>query len=269
LPGNQLSFFKSDTRNGILAFVDDQVHEIVIIVGDMAGNTCSLRFWVKPHKPDGFVQVPVIPDADSTVAFRYNRNNKFETDGLKVDFPVGSLYEDMIFRYSKSPRTKGLYSDIHFLHDAEVPIHSRIKVSVMAVGLPEKLRDKALISRVSKSGKRSNAGGSYGNGYVTTTTNVFGGYAIVVDTVPPVIRPSSENKKSRTGLRFTVSDNFSGISSYSGEVNGQWALVEWDAKNRLMSYRFDQMAQTGKNTFTLFLEDDKGNRTSYSTTFTR
>jgi hypothetical protein len=139
----------------------------------------------------------------------------------------------------------------------------------MAVGLPEKLRDKALISRVSKSGKRSNAGGSYGNGYVTTTTNVFGGYAIVVDTVPPVIRPSSENKKSRTGLRFTVSDNFSGISSYSGEVNGQWALVEWDAKNRLMSYRFDQMAQTGKNTFTLFLEDDKGNRTSYSTTFTR
>jgi hypothetical protein len=78
-----------------------------------------------------------------------------------------------------------------------------------------------------------------------------------------------ENSKSKTSLKFTVSDNFSGINTYRGEVNGQWALVEWDPKNKLMIYHFDNIAQPGKNTFTLFLEDEKGNKTSYSTTFSK
>jgi len=45
--------------------------------------------------------------------------------------------------------------------------------------------------------------------------------------------------------------------------------VEWDPKNKLMIYRFDKVAQPGNNTFTLFLEDEKGNKNKYSTTFTR
>ena len=59
--------------------------KLIIAVGDLAGNTVNLRFWVKPQKPAGFVQVPVIPDADSTVLFKYNKINKFETNDLKVE----------------------------------------------------------------------------------------------------------------------------------------------------------------------------------------
>lgn len=269
LPGNQLSFFKSGPENGILTFMDDKVHEIEVTVADQADNTINLRFWVVSHKPEGFVQIPVIPDADTSVNFRYNKLNKFQTDDLKVEIPAGSLYEDITFRYRKSPGNKNMFSEIHYLHDPEVPLQKNIKVSVKASKLPQDLRSKALLVRVDRDGHRSSAGGSYENGYVTTTTNQFDGYAIVVDTAPPVIRPSSENARSKTSLKFTVSDNFSGISSYKGEVNGQWALVEWDPKNKLMIYRFDDVANTGKNKFTLFLEDEKGNKTSYSTTFTR
>lgn len=269
LPGNQLSFFKSGPENGILTFMDDKVHEIEVTVADQAENTINLRFWVVSHKPEGFVQIPVIPDADTSVNFRYNKLNKFQTDDLKVEIPAGSLYEDITFRYRKSPGNKNMFSEIHYLHDPEVPLQKNIKVSVKASKLPQDLRSKALLVRVDRNGHRSSAGGSYENGYVATTTNQFDGYAIVVDTAPPVIRPSSENARSTTSLKFTVSDNFSGISSYKGEVNGQWALVEWDPKNKLMIYRFDDVANTGKYKFTLFLEDEKGNKTSYSTTFTR
>lgn len=160
-----------------------------------------------------------------------------------------------------------MFSEIHYLHDPEVPLQKNIKVSVKASKLPQNLRSKALLVRVDRDGHRSSAGGSYENGYVTTTTNQFDGYAIVVDTTPPVIKPSAENARSKTSLKFTVSDNFSGISSYRGEVNGQWALVEWDPKNKLMIYRFDDVANAGKNKFTLSIEDEKGNKTSYSTTF--
>lgn len=268
LPGNHLSFLKSN-KDGIVSFTDNKVHEISILVADESNNTVNLRFWVKPQKPAGFVQVPSIPEADTAVQFKYNKFNKFETNDLKVEITPGCLYQDIKFTYRKRPGSKGMFSEIHYLHDPEVPIHNKIKVSIKATGLPQNLQSKALLVRIDREGDRSPAGGSYENGYVETSTNLFDGYAIVVDTIPPIIRPSSENAKSKSSLKFTVSDNFSGISTYKGEVNGQWALVEWDPKNKLMVYKFDKVANPGKNKFSLFLEDEKGNKTSYSTTFTK
>ncbi len=269
LPGNKLSIFKPDASKGILTFTDAGIHEIRVSVGDFAGNMTNLRFWVRPHQPEGLVQVPELPFADTTMLFKYNKINKFETGDLKVELPSGSIYEDLMFRYRKLPAAGGMFSAIHYLHDAEVPIHNRIKVSVKASELPPHLHSKALLARIDRNGKRSPAGGSYESGYVTTTTNLFDGYAIVVDTIAPTVKPWVENSKSKTCLRFTVSDNFSGISLYKGEVNGQWALVEWDPKNRLMIYRFDQLVQEGLNTFKLLVEDEKGNKTTYSSTFTK
>ncbi len=269
LPGNTLSFFKSDTSNGILIFKDAKIHEVKIVVGDVAGNEVNLRFWVKPQQPAGFVQVPVIPDADSSVLFRFDKVNKFETPDLKIEMPLGSLYENIIFRYRKSVGMNSMFSDIHYLHDPEVPLQGRIKVMLKATKLPQKFHSKALLVRIDREGKREPAGGSYENGYVSTTTNQFDGYAIVIDTVAPVIKPYAENTKSRSGLRFTVSDNFSGIRNYQGELNGEWVLVEWDPKNKLMIYRFDNAVHDGKNTFVLSLEDEKGNKSSYTTAFDR
>jgi len=220
----------------------------------------KLRFWIKPQKPKGYIQVPSIPESDTTVLFKYSKLNKFETNDLKVEIPSGCLYEDLTFTHRKLPGSKAMFSEIHYLHNPEVPLHSKIKVSVKASNLPPYLRNKALLVRVDREGDRSPAGGNYENGYVTTTTNLFDGYAIVVDTVTPVIKPSSENIKSKTSLKFTVSDNFSGISTYKGEVNGQWVLVEWDPKNKLMIYRFDKVAKPGKNDFTLYLENEKGKK---------
>ena len=270
LPGNKLSFFKTDAANGIINVTDGLLHEVHISVVDLSGNMANLRFWIQSQKPLEVVQTPASSDVDTSVFFRFDKVNRFETGELKVDLPVGCLYDNLNFTYKKAPGNKTMFSDIHYLNNPEVPLHNRMKVSVKATKLPQRLRSKALLVRVDRSGKRSPADGSYENGYVTTSTNLFDGYAIAVDTVAPVIKPWPENKKKiKTSLRFTVYDNLSGIKTYKGELNGKWVLVEWDPKNRLMMYRFDFMTQPGKNTFTLFLEDEKGNKSRYSTSFVK
>jgi len=269
LPGSRLSFSETGVSNGIFSFTDNSVHEIVIAVGDLSGNIIKLRFWVEPQKPAGMVHVPVIAAADTTLIFKYDTINQFVTTDLNVALPVGSLYEDITFLYACVPGKSEMYSDIHYLHTPETPLHSKIKVSVRADKLPQSMRSKALLVRIDRDGKSSPVSGGYENGYVSGTTTIFDGYAIVIDTIAPVIKPSGNNAKSKTSLRFTVSDNFSGINSYRGEVNGKWALVEWDPKNKLMIYRFDKVAEPGTNTFTLYLEDEKGNKTKYSTRFTK
>ena len=270
LPGNKLSFFKTDAANGIINVTDGLLHEVHISVVDLSGNMANLRFWIQSQKPLEVVQMPASSDGDTSVFFRFDKVNRFETGELKVDLPVGCLYDNLNFTYKKAPGNKTMFSDIHYLNNPEVPLHNRMKVSVKATKLPQRLRSKALLVRVDRSGKRSPADGSYENGYVTTSTNLFDGYAIAVDTVAPVIKPWPENKKKiKTSLRFTVYDNLSGIKTYKGELNGKWVLVEWDPKNRLMMYRFDFMTQPGNNTFTLFLEDEKGNKSRYSTSFVK
>lgn len=268
LPGNQLSFFRTGIDNGVLSFTDNAVHQILVSVSDFVGNNTKLVFWVKPEKPTSMVQVPEMQDKDTLVAFFYSKNNVFETPEIKINIPAGSLYEDIIFWYKKLPKLSGMFSEIHQIHDAETPLHSRIKVSIKADKLPKRLRAKALLARVDRNGKRTLAGGAYENGFVSTTTNQFDGYAIVVDTIPPTIKPLTDKSKHKTSLKFKVGDNFSGIKSYRGEVNGKWVLVEWDPKNHLMFYDFDSVSPSGKNTFSLVLEDEKGNKSSYKTTFT-
>jgi hypothetical protein len=269
LAGNKLSFFDTEKDKGILAFNDSKTHEISVVVSDAAGNSIELKFWVKPQKPIGVVQVPFVTDTDSNIFFRYNKNNKFETKDLKVELPLGSIYEDMVFQYKKSSVGNSFWSDVHYLHDAETPIHNKIKVSVKPTELPQRLQTKALLVRLDKNGKRSPAGGSFDNGVVTTTTNIFGGFAVTVDTIPPSIKPFAANEKSKTSLKFTVSDNFSGIKTYKGTVNDKWVLVEWDPKNKLMTYKFDEMVEPGNNAFVLFLEDEKGNCSSYKSTIVK
>jgi len=268
LPGNQLSFFKADTADGILNFSDNTVHAIVIIVSDLAGNSVKLKFWVKKQKPSMLLQVPVIYDADTLAEFPYSKNNVFETPEIKISIPPGSLYDDILFRYKKIPGGAGMFSDVHYIHDAEVPLQTRMKVSIKANKLPQRLRSKALLVRMDKSGKRYAVNAEYEKGFVTASTNLFDGYAIVVDTIPPTIKPLADKNKQKNSLSFRVGDNFSGISSYKGEVNGKWVLVEWDPKNHLMFYNYDKASPVGENTFSLVLEDQKGNRSSYKTTFT-
>ena len=269
LPGNKLSFFDTENTRGVLSLDDSKTHEINVLVGDVDGNTVKIIFWVKPQKPIGVVQVPFIADSDSSIFFKYSKINKFETKDIKVELPLGSIYEDMVFQYRKSSGSNSLFSDVHYLHDAETPIHNRIKVSIKPTKLPQRLQAKALLVRLDKNGRRSPAGGSYENGFVTTTTNIFDGFAVTVDTIAPTIKPWSENSKSKTSLKFTVSDNFSGIKTYKGTINDKWVLVEWDPKNKLMTYKFDNMVDPGSNTFILYLEDEKGNSSTYTSTIVK
>lgn len=138
-------------------------------------------------------------------------------------------------------------------------------VSINADQLPARLRPKALIARIDDDGKLHPAGGGFAKGFVAAETNLFDSYAIVVDTIPPRIKLIKDRSKHKSSIKFTVSDNFSGIDKYSAEINGQWALLQWDPKNNLMIYKYDEMIKPGKNTFKMVLIDKKGNKSSFST----
>ncbi|MFN8135806.1 MAG: M23 family metallopeptidase [Bacteroidales bacterium] len=121
LPGNKLSFFKTDAANGIINVTDGLLHEVHISVVDLSGNMANLRFWIQSQKPLEVVQTPASSDVDTSVFFRFDKVNRFETGELKVDLPVGCLYDNLNFTYKKAPGNKTMFSDIHYLNNPECP----------------------------------------------------------------------------------------------------------------------------------------------------
>jgi hypothetical protein len=265
LPGNELSLHLTGKGNGIVTVKDGNLHEIVISAADISGKQAVLRFKVRSTRPHALVEIPSPLMPDTVILFPYLNENTFSSPDIIVQLPKGSLFDDTWFTYSCLPRRKGTFSKKHDLHQPETPLKGKMSVSIKADQLPVRLRSKALIARIDGDGQLHSAGGGFAKGFVSTETNLFDSYAIIADTIPPRIKLIKDRSKHKSSIKFTVSDNFSGIEKYSAEINGQWVLLQWDPKNDLMVYKYDEMIKPGKNIFKMVLIDKKGNKSSFST----
>ena len=133
----------------------------------------------------------------------------------------------------------------------------RVKANV-----PDGLKDKALLSAVSSSGKLAGGGGEWKDGAIHTSLYSFGNYTVAVDTIPPVITTSLKNNAVVAGkvLSFKIRDNLSGINDFKAEIDGEWVLYSWDAKTATMSVNLNECGiKPGWHTIVITIPDNKGN----------
>jgi hypothetical protein len=197
-------------------------------------------------------------------------SNHFENSSVIIDALAGSFYDSFIFKYDSTRLITGTYSAVHKIHDKFTPVQDYMILSIKPQALPERLRSKALIVKINDDGKSfSSAGGKWeDSGFVTTKIREFGNYSVSVDTIPPkvaAINPESfKNLAGQKTVKFSISDERSGIAGYRGTLNGKWILMEFDPKNNLLYYTIDEYLPAGQTSFTLEVTDGKGNRKVYS-----
>jgi hypothetical protein len=201
------------------------------------------------------------------------KNNHFSSDGLTFDLPADALYEDLDFIFSTSPPVHGSFSQVYHLQNDLVPLHSACTINIKADGVPKTLLSKALVVKVEPNGHFIGRISRSENNYITAQIREFGNYTISVDTTQPVIRPlnvsQNKNVSRQQTLAFKISDNLSGIHYYRGTLNGEWILMDFDAKNDLLVYDFDDRIKPGKNNFRLVIRDGVGNERIYHASLTR
>ncbi len=264
-PGNPLKIYKVLLNNGIININDQEIHDAQYIVRDIAGNESILNFKIR-HNPAALKAANKV----KSIRFALDKANRLDTNGISVSIPAKALYSDLNFVYSSSPRPLGAFSAIHHVHNRLTPIHSAYSLEIKAdENLSEALRSKALIVN----SKKAAQGGSYENGYVKANIRSFDSFYIVVDTIAPRIVPVNiTDGKSMTGIpriQFRISDNLSGIKSFTGKINGRWILMEFDPKTASLWHTFDENTPTGKQNFQLQVTDMKSNINTFNATFYR
>jgi len=264
-PGNPLKIYSGLVNSGRINFNDGASHQLRYIITDAKGNSSVLPFTVNAGSAP--LAVPVIP---AGIIYPYNKVNEFNTDDIKVVFPLGTLYSDLNFTYKKLPKPTGnAWSAVHQIHNRYTPLHVGFDISIKADNLPENLRSKALI--VNSNG--SSQGGFFENGYVKATPKNFGSFYIATDTLAPRIVPvniaEGKNMAGLSKIFFRISDNLSGIKSFNGYIDGKWALMEFDTKTATLWHSFDERTASGKHTLELVVADMKENTRKYTVTFFR
>lgn len=265
-PNNPLDLYREVTNQGLVLINDTLLHEVVYEVVDAGNNLSRLRFMVQGMPIENPTQSG--PPRRPKKVFRWQEANRFQDLGVWVQIPEGALYDTLAFEYKRMDADERMFADCHAISRASVPLFKPYKLAIAADDLPDSLHSKALIAELKPDGRLLAVGGSWQGDRVLTRSRNFGVFTVVVDTIPPVIKsiniPESGQLSGRWSLKIKVSDDFSGIDSYRGSLNGHWVLMDYDPKRSRLTYLFDKHLKKGKNHFQLEVVDEKGNLTTYS-----
>jgi hypothetical protein len=264
-PGNDLGIYEPG-ESGIVQVDSGKVYPVEIILTDVAGNRSFINFALA-----GFpAQLPPKP-ADQGIPFSRKLSNSYYAPDFEITTPENAFYEDFSFRYKKSEALPGFFSGIHTIHTRSTPVHKPLNIRIRTEGLPDSLSKKAMVAEVDQLSLKRYAGGTLSEGWMETRITKFGQYVVVADTIPPSVVPLTIRDNALTGadIRFRITDDLSGIKSYEGMIDGQWALFEYDPKNARLVYRIDtSRIGTGKtHNLELSVSDMVGNRSVFKATF--
>ncbi|WP_223857595.1 M23 family metallopeptidase [Sphingobacterium micropteri] len=264
-PGNPIEIFKTLKNEGVLSLPDNQIYDAKYVVKDVAGNCSELNFKIQ----NSATTQRASQKRYGLQLFKYNTENTFENKDMKLNMPKGVLYGDLDFTYETASPPVGGYSPVHHVHNNLIPLFSTYNLRIKPTNLPAHLESKALLASV----ENGSEGGKFEDGWVSVNTRNFGRFYVAVDTIAPTITPrnlsNGKNVSAQAKIDFTIQDNFSGIQSFNGYIDGKWVLMEYDPKNRHLWHTFDPALPKGQHTFKLMVIDWKDNEKVYEAKFVK
>ena len=269
--GNGLPLYEGVKNNGILSLPDTAPHEALIEVFDDSGNKSSVKFKIRRS-----ARVPVKHQTANSAQFiTMLRTDDFEyaNDEFSFTLEPNSLYSDALFKLETGKR-QGAYSNAVTVGYKTVPLHKSAKLRIKPLALPSRLRNHAFVAGLDDKEKKTvYHGGQFdSDGFISTDISAFGVYFVSVDTVAPKVSVNSKSNdySNRDKLVVSLSDELSGIASYSCYIDGKWALFEYDPKTQSGFYTLSAKrlgAKGKKRKMKLVVSDKCKNTTTYNYNF--
>ncbi len=269
-PNNRLNIYTEEKNNGVVHFDKKDKNAFKYVVKDTYGNTSTISFPVTGGYDKK--QISSILKASVDTVFSYKDSNYFTKQNIALSIPKNALYKDLSFQFHTADTLTGAITPTYFLHNDYTPVHKPIYVSIKVGRLSEYHRSKATIVHFDRRKRYYSKGGTWRNNYITAKSKAFGGFAVMIDTIPPKITPTNiyanKNMAGNSTITVKIADNLSGVKSYRGSIDGKWIIMEYESKKAKLFYTFDNIPK-GKHNFELTLTDGVGNESKVSIPFTR
>ncbi len=251
---NELRMLHADEHRGWVTIDEERDYHFRYELEDLYGNLTSYRFVVRGKR------MPLdAPLRNYLYYMDAGRDNRFYVGGTELWMPQGVLFEDVDLTYDVLSSCLD-FADIYQFTTQPVPLRKSAELT-----LPIRLDkpfdgDKLYVARVDGD-RRIYCGGKYRYGRITANVRELGSYTVCSDTIAPKITPIGETTwKKRGVVAFRISDGETGIRSYSGTIDGEWVLFQYNSKNaRLWCDLRSEGIGPGPHTIEVEVEDMRRN----------
>lgn len=251
-----IPIFKKIKKEGFLEVAENEDYQVVVEISDFHKNKQVIHIPVSYN----YYDVPQT-EAPYTTHIDYYRDYAYEEDNLYVQWKAGTFYEDVYLDINLSNNEIFLGKDV-------IPVHENIDLRINVENMNIN-KDKAFIARIDGNKIIYNDTWKRDNDFRIRTKNL-GKYKIAVDEIPPtVVNKTNKKVTLRDELIFEIQDDLSGIATFSGTINGNWALFTYDYKTKLIKHQLSEgIATKGENILLLEIKDRIGNNVIFEYPFT-
>lgn len=245
--------------HGWITFHDTLPHRLTYYVYDEKGNRSRKSFTVRSAGEAPRTAAP--SSADPTIAYR--QGGLVRNGGSRLSIPPFALYADDHLAATRRADSRFL-SDVYGYAPQLYPMPPHVACT-LRISKPETCSDYSKVVIVHVQGTKYSACATrMDHDCYTAQVKEFGDYALVQDLKAPAVRPSNfkegQNVASLSELRLRVTDDLSGLHSYSCHVDGKWQLAEYDGKTATLSLS-TTLVPSGTHTLRVTAVDAVGNTT--------
>ena len=261
---NKLSIYKHLTNNGMIEIKKGMNYKVEIIITDFKGNKSTVKIPIK-----GVENNAVLEKIKDTTAFKVNSKqfNRFQKENITVAFPKNTFYKDCYLDIK-------VENGVAKIHRPTIPLDKKYTLTFDVSNYTDKEKKQLYIANINnKKYPRYQLTVKKKSTFYTTTKNL-GEYTLLSDNQKPEVKLENFNDGQRitkhTKLIIQISDKDSGVKSYRATVDNQWVLMEYDLKNKLLIYDFNDRRLVGdKHKFKIVVSDNVGNTNTVSAEFYR
>lgn len=267
-PGNDLEFLQK-SGNGIIPVYLAQNRKVRIEVEDFYHNKRTLEFYLKRSEN----MVEQVSKDSTLISVKTDEDKVITKRNLSLRFDKNSLFRNIYLSLKADTAT---HSETKYrIHDLYEPIKSPIEISIKPENTSANMDKAIIVGTNERNTRKTNYGGTWKDGNLTTKMIEFGTYYLDYDTIAPSIRVInfSPNAGKKTHFRFYVKENLNTRGQNVSDVkikvfiDGLFVISPYSSKTDVLEIPLSHLIN-GSHYLKIEASDHSGNFAYFESGFT-
>jgi hypothetical protein len=260
-PEQKLSFLKNLTGSGELEIESGKSYQLLVEIKDYQQNTTKVEAYLTGSSDQIKQDTPIEYSLEPSKDYLYDFEDK------SVYFPKESFFDPVVLKVENRGDTLQVGRN-------EYPLRNAYEVKYKIPEADSLALAQSFLAFINRKGGTDFFTANRKEGFWQGKSKTLGSYVSSRDSVAPNIKAvnfkSGQWLSNYSFLRFKISDDYSGLKKFRGEINGRWILLEHEPKNNSLIYDFGDLEfEEALHELTIEAEDQVGNKTVFKRDFFR